>query len=128
MLNRLCVGLLTLLLVTGCSSVPSFLLPSQKGVSATAVGTQIAKEATQQAVANQSNAEAGRDVVITETELEAIGETVNIDQSIPPWVLIALLLGWLAPSPSEMGRGLMSMLVSLRGRGSVKQESDRPTR
>ncbi|MFZ9078379.1 MAG: hypothetical protein ACO23H_07590 [Alphaproteobacteria bacterium] len=32
-------------------------------------------------------------------------------------VLIALVLGWLAPSPSEMGRGLMSMMVSLRGRG-----------
>ena len=106
--------------------MPSFLLPSQKGVSATAVGTQIAQEATQQAVANQSNAEAGRDVVITETELEAVGETINIDQSVPAWVLVALVLGWLAPSPSEMGRGLMSMLVSLRGRGPAdrKQKSN----
>jgi hypothetical protein len=89
-------------------------MPKSNGVTATAVGTQIAKEATQQAVANQSNAEAGRDVVITETELEATGETVNIDQSIPPWVLIALVLGWLAPSPSEMGRGLLAMIASLR--------------
>jgi len=32
-------------------------------------------------------------------------------------VLIALVLGWLAPSPSEIGRGLMSMLASLRRRG-----------
>ena len=84
-------------------------MPKSNGVTATAVGTQIAEEATQQAVGNQSNQEAGRDVVITETELEAIGETINIDQSIPPWVLIALVLGWLAPSPSEMGRGLFDV-------------------
>ena len=128
MTYRPLIGLLMLLFVTGCSSIPSFLMPSSKGVSVTPIGTQVAREATQQAVGNQSNQDAGRDVVITETELEATGETVNIDQSIPPWVLIALVLGWLAPSPSEMGRGLMSMLVSLRGRGSVKQESDRPTR
>ena len=99
--------------MTGCGSIP-FLLPKSNGVTATAVGTQIAKEATQQAVANQSNAEAGRDVVITETELEATGETINIDNSIPPWVLIALVLGWLAPSPSEMARGLLAMFASLR--------------
>lgn len=119
------MSLLLLFTMTGCGSIP-FLMPKSNGVTATAVGTQIAKEATQQAVANQSNAEAGRDVVITETELEATGETVNIDQSIPPWVLIALVLGWLAPSPSEMGRGLLAMMSSLRGRGSAdkNKESD----
>jgi hypothetical protein len=117
MTHRPLIGLLMLLMVTGCSSIPSFLMPSSKGVSVTPIGTQVAREATQQAVGNQSNQEAGRDVVITETELEATGETVNIDQSIPPWVLIALVLGWLAPSPSEIGRGFMSMLASLRRRG-----------
>ena len=100
--------------MVGCSGIPSFLLPTSKGVSATAVGTQIAKEATQQAVVKQSNSEAGRDVVITETELEANADTVNIDNSIPPWVLIALVLGWLAPSPQEMGRGLLAMFAAFR--------------
>ena len=119
------VGLLMLLTLTGCSPL-SWVMPSSKGVSVTPIGTQMAQEATQQAVGNQSNQEAGRDVVITETELEAVGETVNIDQSIPPWVLIALVLGWLAPSPSEMGRGLLAMMSSLRGRGSAdkNKESD----
>ena len=46
-------------------------MPKNEGIQATAVGTQIAKEATQQAVGKQSNAEAGRDVVITEQELAA---------------------------------------------------------
>jgi hypothetical protein len=93
---------------------------SQKGITATAVGTQMAQEATQQAVANQSNQEAGRDVVITKTELEAVGERIFIDQDIEPWVLILLVLGWLAPSPSEMGRGLMALLATFR-----RKEDDR---
>jgi len=43
--------------------------------------------------------------LFTKVVNEANADTVNIDNSIPPWVLIALVLGWLAPSPSEMGRG-----------------------
>ena len=45
---RLLVGLLMLLTLTGCSAIPSWLMPSQKGITATAVGTQLAQEATQQ--------------------------------------------------------------------------------
>ena len=108
------IGLLMLLTLTGCSAIPSWLMPSSKGVSVTPIGTQVAQEATQQAVANQSNQEAGRDVVITETELEAVGERIFIDQDIEPWVLILLILGWLFPSPSEMGRGLMALLATFR--------------
>ena len=111
---RLLASLIVFLNMAGCSGIPSFLMPSSKGVSATAVGTQIAKEATQQAVVKQSNSEAGRDVIITENELEATADTVNIDQSIPPWVIIALVIGWLAPSPSELGRGLNSLLFNRR--------------
>ena len=114
------IGLLMLITLTGCSAIPSWLMPSSKGVSVTPIGTQVAQEATQQAVANQSNQEAGRDVVITETELEAVGEKIFIDQDIEPWVLILLILGWLAPSPTEMGRGLMALLATFR-----RKEDDR---
>ena len=121
------IGLIMLLVLTGCSGIPSFLLPSQKGISATAVGTQMAQEATQQAVGNQSNQEAGRDVIITETELEAKGERIFIDQDIEPWVLILLILGWLAPSPTEMGRGLMALLASFRRKEDDRQRTDGKT-
>jgi len=111
---RLLVSLSLFLVMAGCSSIPSFLLPSNKGISATAVGTQMAQEATQQVVVEQRNADAGRDVIITEKELEAIADTVNINQQIPMWVIIALVIGWLAPSPSEMGRGLSNLLFRRR--------------
>ena len=121
------IGLLMLLTLTGCSAIPSWLMPSSKGVSVTPIGTQVAQEATQQAVANQSNQEAGRDVVITETELEAVGEKIFIDQDIEPWVLILLVLGWLAPSPSEMGRGLMALLATFRRKEDDRQRTDGKT-
>tara|TARA_R100000908_G_C3626367_1_gene69373 strand:- start:33 stop:368 length:336 start_codon:yes stop_codon:yes gene_type:complete len=38
---------------------------------------------------------------------------ININE-IPPWVLILLVLGWLAPSPQEMGRGLLTLIATLR--------------
>ena len=96
-------------------------MPKNEGIQATAVGTQIAKEATQQAVMKQSNADAGRDVVITEQELAAQGETVNIDQRIPPWVLLLLIIGWIAPSPNEMVRGFYHLIAVLRGKDNGNQ-------
>jgi hypothetical protein len=101
-------------------------MPKNEGIQATAVGTQIAKEATQQAVGKQSNSEAGRDVVITEQELAATGETVNIDQTIPPWVLVALVLGWIAPSPNEIVRGFYNLIAVLRGKENGNQRYNGP--
>ena len=117
--------LLCFLALTSCGPL-SFLIPKNEGIQATAVGTQIAKEATQQAVGKQSNADAGRDVVITEQELAATGETVNIDQSIPPWVLLLLIIGWIAPSPNEMVRGFYNLIAVLRGKDNGQQRTYGP--
>lgn len=35
-------------------------------------------------------------------------ETVVVNE-IPPWVLLLLILGWLLPSPGEMGRSLANI-------------------
>lgn len=91
------------------------------GPSVTAVGTQIAKEANQQVVNDQSNirTEDG-DIEVTELEDTVTTrdvESINIkNQDIPPWLIIALILGWLLPSPGEMGRGLISVVTSLQRR------------
>ena len=89
------------------------------GPSLTTVGTQVAKEANQQVVNDQSNirTEDG-DIEVTElqdTVTTRDVERINIKNTdIPPWIIIALILGWLAPSPGEMGRGLVSAVTSLR--------------
>lgn len=106
--------LIVLTLVSGCSSLP--FLGGGTGVSVTPIGTQVAKEATQQVVASQERTTAGRDVIQTETlkevEAEQVG-SVSI-QNIPPWVMLLLILGWLLPSPQEMGRGLYNFVTFMR--------------
>jgi len=91
------------------------------GPSLTAVGTQMAAEANQQIVADQSNIRSeGGDIEVNELEDTVTTRDVEsiriMNQDIPPWVIIALILGWLAPSPSEMGRGLISLFTTGRRR------------
>lgn len=87
-------------------------------VSATAVGTQMAQEATQQVVVDQTTYETGGGSITVE-ELERPVETRDVEkltinnQDIPTLYLILLILGWLLPSPTEMGRGLMNMVSSV---------------
>jgi hypothetical protein len=40
-------------------------------------------------------------------------------QNIPPWVMILLLLGWLLPTPTEMGRGMLNFVLLLFGRSKL---------
>ena len=89
------------------------------GPSLTAVGTQMAAEANQQIVADQSNIRSeGGDIEVNELEDTVTTRDVDsiriFNQDIPPWVIIALVLGWLAPSPGEMGRGLANLVTSKR--------------
>ena len=119
--------LIVLTLVSGCSSLP--FLGGGTGVSVTPIGTQVAKEATQQVVAQQERTTAGRDVIKTETvkevEAEQVG-SVSI-QNIPPWVMLLLILGWLLPSPQEIGRGFYSFVTFFR-QGKNQENRDDYTR
>ena len=79
----------------------------------------MAAEANQQIVADQSNIRSeGGDIEVNELEDTVTTRDVDsiriMNQDIPPWVIIALVLGWLAPSPSEMGRGLANLVTSKR--------------
>jgi hypothetical protein len=110
--------------LTSCSPltwIPGIGGGGNSGPSLTAVGTQMAAEANQQIVADQSNIRSeGGDIEVNELEDTVTTRDVEsiriMNQDIPPWVIIALILGWLAPSPSEMGRGLMSLFTTGRRR------------
>ena len=39
-----------------------------------------------------------------------------INTNIPPWVMLLLILGWLLPTPTEIGRGIMNFILTLFGR------------
>jgi len=121
-----------ILLLSGCGSLP-FL--KSGGVSVTPIGTQVAKEATQQVVAQQERTTAGRDVIQTETlkEIETKSvESIQVNKTnIPPWILLLLLAGWLLPTPQSMGLALFNLLSGLfsrRGQSQSEKYSGRATR
>ena len=79
---------------------------------------QVGKENRQSVVSVEQTTSAGRDVVQTTKEIET-GTVENLDitnTNIPPWVILLLILGWLLPTPTEIGRGFMNFILRLFGR------------
>ena len=83
---------------------------------------QIGKENKQAVVTYEEETvtSAGRDVITTEVikEVEAgpVEKLLISNQNIPPWVMLLLILGWLLPTPTEIGRGIINFILALFGR------------
>lgn len=111
MVSRVAIALAMVLITSGCTSGALSLLTG--GGPNVAANTQVGKENNQ-----------GVNTNITTTsrpELRPSGpvDTIVQDNSstnISPLVLLLLIVGWLAPSPSEMGRGLLNMIAAIRNR------------
>ena len=83
---------------------------------------QVGKENSQSVMSVEQSEEvsAGRDVIqteiIKEVETGSVGSLDIINTNIPPWVMLLLILGWLLPTPTEIGRGIMNFILTLFGR------------
>ena len=98
------------ILLTGCGALPLGMLGG--GGPNVAANVQAGKENTQQLVANQERTEAGRDIITETKQIEAASVeslTINNVQDIPIWLWIALVVGWVLPSPQEMARGFVGL-------------------
>lgn len=96
-----------LIALTGCSKLPLGMLSG--GGPNVAANTQIGRENRQAVFSAETGSTAGRDVVTKEVDAQQVeAVTINNDR-VPIWLIIALVLGWLAPSPSEIGRGIRSL-------------------
>lgn len=108
-MRKLTVALVASVCLASCSPV-GLLGGALGGGPKVAANVQAGKENTQQIVVQQKTAE--RDIV-TEDQTQTVEgpvEVININnESIPPWILIVALIGWLAPSPAEIGRGLFGL-------------------
>lgn len=108
------IGSLCLILsVSSCglTSLPFFGGGSGPTVNSNAL---VGKENTQQVVAQQTTQEAGRDIVTQTKEVEAqsVDDITIKNTNIPAWVLLLLILGWLLPTPSQMGRAIYEAATS----------------
>ena len=104
------------LFLGGCLGLPSFLSPSG-GVSVTPIGTNVAREVEQKVVAQETTSTAGRDIVRTETIKEVeLGPAENVtvnNQDVPMWVILLAIIGWLLPTPTQMGLALWNAILVL---------------
>jgi hypothetical protein len=110
MVRTLILSTILLTTLSACSSGALSLLTG--GGPNVAANTQVGKENYQGVTTN----------VITKPELRPEGpvDTAIQDNStntnIPFWFLVLFALGWLAPSPQEMGRGIYNLLAAIRNK------------
>ena len=113
--------LVLLLFLSGCG-LTSLLPFGGSGGPTVNSNAQIGKENRQSVLSVEQSEEvsAGRDVIQTEVLKEVeTGSVENLDiinTNIPPWVMLLLILGWLLPTPTEIGRGIMNFILTLFGR------------
>jgi len=86
-------------------------------VSVTPIGTNVAREVEQKVVGQETTSTAGRDIVQTETIKEVeLGPAENVtvnNQDIPMWVILLAIIGWLLPTPTQMGLALWNAILAL---------------
>lgn len=103
-------ALVLILLLSGCGALPLGLLGG--GGPNVAANVQAGKENRQTAVGFEERVEAGRDVIQKEVETGQV-ETLTVNnQDIPPWVILLALIGWLLPTPTQIGNSIGQFLMS----------------
>lgn len=65
-------------------------------------------------VSQTTRNEAGRDVNTAQVQAEEAQVTI---QEVPPWVVLLLILGWLLPSPNEIGRWITNLFTRKKRNG-----------
>ena len=107
--------LILCLFLSGCGLSGLSLLTGGGSGPTVNSNAQIGKENKQAAVTFEEEINAGRDVINTAKEVETGSvDSLNIlNTNVPPWVIILLILGWLLPTPTEMGRGFLNFILLL---------------
>ena len=99
-----------IMLLASCSSLPLGMLGGGTNVAA---NTHIWRENRQTAVSMEERVEAGRDVIQKEVEAGPVESLTVNNQDIPPWVLLVALIGWLLPTPTQIGNAIGQALMAL---------------
>jgi hypothetical protein len=97
------------LVLAGCGSLPLGMLGG--GGPNVAANTQIGRENRQTAVSVEERVEAGRDVIQKEVEAGPVESLTVNNEEYPPWLLLVALIGWLLPTPTQMGEAVGRALM-----------------
>ena len=105
MVKQLILSVALVTSLSSCSQLTS-LIPLGGGTNV-AANTQIGKENTQTIGINNSIRPVLRPEGPVDTVVQDNSTTKNTE--LDPLLLLLLILGWLAPSPNEMGRGILKL-------------------
>ena len=105
MVKQLILSVALVTSLSSCSQLTS-LIPLGGGTNV-AANTQIGKENTQTIGINNSMRPVLRPEGPVDTVVQDNSTTKNTE--LDPLLLLLLILGWLAPSPNEMGRGILKI-------------------
>jgi len=110
---RLLLGCLGILLMVGCSGPLDLLTGGGPNIAA---NTQVGKTNTQTVGTTQNTDQTivrpqARDIKQSSDTNKVSSGTIDtvVVNEIPVWVILLLIVGWLLPSPGEMGRSLSSI-------------------
>jgi len=98
------VPLLLIATLAGCSGLSALTSLASGGGTNVAANTQIGRENRQAAVSVEERVEAGRDVIQKEVEAGPVDNLIVNNEEYPPWLLLVALIGWLLPTPTQMGQ------------------------
>ena len=105
------VPLLLIATLTGCSGLSALTSLASGGGTNVAANTQIGRENRQTAVGFEERVEAGRDVIQKEVEAGPVDNLTINNEEHPPWLLLVALIGWLLPTPTQMGLAIWRALM-----------------
>ena len=105
------VPLLLIATLTGCSGLSALTSLASGGGTNVAANTQIGRENRQAAVSVEERVEAGRDVIQKEVEAGPVDNLTVNNEEYPPWLLLVALIGWLLPTPTQMGLAIGRALM-----------------
>jgi hypothetical protein len=113
--------LILCLVLSGCGLSSLGLLGGGGGPTVNS-NAQVGKE-NKQAVVTYEEEEtnnAGRDIITETKEVEAgpVEKLLINNQNIPPWVMLLLILGWLLPTPTQIGQSIANFVLALFRRKS----------
>lgn len=110
--------LLTTISLQGCISIPWNPFSSDKGLS---VDAQVGKtnekvtgvKADEFSLVSKKNT---AEFIVEDSKVGSITSKgdVTIDEKVPLWVWILVILGWVLPSPAEIWRGLGKLMYDIR--------------
>ncbi len=105
------LALLSLLLINSCGSIGTAVATTAVksaigGGGGPSLDAQIGQNNTRTVQLGYSESITG-DKTVKNVEAQQVDQVIN--QDIPPWVLLLLVLGWLLPSPGEIARWIRGL-------------------